>query len=350
MKGSPMISLNIVSKDRLDTVQALRGVSAFVVVLAHISFIGVGVFGVDIFFCISGFIMMYVTENESRRFLQKRAMRILPLYWLITFVMFFVILIAPKLVNSNEASVEYLLKSLFFIPYKRNGLTQPIIPVGWTLNFEIMFYVLFFISVKINKNYRHFICSGALAFIVLLGLFIKTENVIFTFVTNPIILEFALGMFAYIIFKKYNINSAGSARLKIASFISFLAMFLIAYYIPFLYHSFIIFDIHVHRSVLYGIPSMILLLCFIMAFKGCKLPKLMVVMGDMSFSLYLVHLPVVIFFDRVVYSMSKIDVFSLITAFAAIICSILSAYILWYCIENKFTKYLSNFLFPRHAL
>jgi len=328
-------------QERFNTIQALRGIAAFAVVLCHIYFNtnSVGAFGVDIFFCISGFIMMHVTENGTKHFLQKRMLRILPLYWGLTLISFSAILMFPKLINLNESTLETLLKSFFFIPYKRNGLVEPILQVGWTLNLEMCFYVLFFLSAKIKRDVRHFICSGMLIFLVLSGIFIKTDNLIFNFFTKPIMLEFVLGMFTFVIFKKmrYNNRFANHIALKIIPFVLILYMILMQHYEL----------AHYDRFFLYGIPAMFLLLCFIMGFKDYELPKPMIILGNISFSLYLIHYPTLVVFNKLVYPLDKINIFSLSTSLGYIACSITCAYISWYLIENKFTKHLSNIILSR---
>src|SRR5436190_24021295 len=69
-------------RSQLDQIQALRGIAAFSILIAHTPYIQRGHFGVDLFFIVSGFIMTYVTEHTFERFLLKRAVRIVPLYWL----------------------------------------------------------------------------------------------------------------------------------------------------------------------------------------------------------------------------------------------------------------------------
>ena len=80
---------------RFDSIQVLRGIAAFSVILHHIAFIGKGAFGVDIFFCISGFIMMYITEINSEHFFMKRIIRLVPLYYAITAITFAGAVIMP---------------------------------------------------------------------------------------------------------------------------------------------------------------------------------------------------------------------------------------------------------------
>jgi peptidoglycan/LPS O-acetylase OafA/YrhL len=69
--------------ERLDTVQALRGIAALAVVCNHIPAIEHGAFGVDLFFVISGFIVCHVAAADPGRFMAKRLIRVLPLYWLV---------------------------------------------------------------------------------------------------------------------------------------------------------------------------------------------------------------------------------------------------------------------------
>ena len=69
-----------------DSIQALRGLAALFVVFQHVRFLNFGAFGVDIFFCISGFMIMFTTEKSTKYFFRKRLVRILPLYYLMTLV------------------------------------------------------------------------------------------------------------------------------------------------------------------------------------------------------------------------------------------------------------------------
>ena len=67
-----------------DSIQALRGLADLFVVFQHVRFLNFGAFGVDIFFCISGFMIMFTTEKSTKYFFRKRLVRILPLYYLMT--------------------------------------------------------------------------------------------------------------------------------------------------------------------------------------------------------------------------------------------------------------------------
>ena len=75
-------------QNKIDSIQILRFLAAFSVMMVHLPLFGFGAWGVDIFFVISGFIMMYVTESNERNFLVKRIIRIVPLYWMLTMGVF----------------------------------------------------------------------------------------------------------------------------------------------------------------------------------------------------------------------------------------------------------------------
>ncbi|MDR1491167.1 MAG: acyltransferase [Planctomycetaceae bacterium] len=179
---------------KIESVQMMRGIAALSVVFCHLGIIGKGGFGVDLFFCISGFIMMLVTEKNCDRFLKKRLLRICPLYYLLTIGAFAMAFIAPNLLRDANTGLDALLRSFFFI-----GGNEIMVGVGWTLCYEMFFYLLFFIAFKINHKNRHIISTAFLTAIVLTGLIIKTTNGYLEFYTQPILLEFALGMWAYII-------------------------------------------------------------------------------------------------------------------------------------------------------
>ena len=101
-------------QNKIDNIQVLRFLAAFSVMMVHLPIFGFGSWGVDIFFVISGFIMMYVTEFNERNFLIKRIIRIVPLYWILTLGVFSVAFFFPDLLNNTTASLDHLIKSLFY--------------------------------------------------------------------------------------------------------------------------------------------------------------------------------------------------------------------------------------------
>jgi exopolysaccharide production protein ExoZ len=118
--------------------------------------------GVRVFFVISGFIMTYITREDSSQFLVQRLIRIVPLYWLCTLPF-----VAMWFKGSGRAwadgSIVNIAKSLFFFPYRdANGDVMPLLAVGWTLNLEIFFYALFALSLAITRRWAPVLTCAAL--------------------------------------------------------------------------------------------------------------------------------------------------------------------------------------------
>lgn len=144
---------------QLYSIQILRGLAAIAVLIAHTiehprtetnnAITMLGVFGVQLFFVISGFIIAYVNADGPFRpgnFLIRRIFRIVPLYWLCTITVFFCALYLPSLFKTTVADVGYFIKSLFFIPAAAPGDPgdwRPIFKLGWSLNYELFFYLVF---------------------------------------------------------------------------------------------------------------------------------------------------------------------------------------------------------------
>ena len=139
-------------------VQALRALAAFMVVCVHIQALALmagapakvteaGNAGVDLFFVISGFIMVFTTGRKPMgpaAFFGARLRRIAPLYWSMTLAVFLVARLAPSLVQNTPTDIGRLVASILFVPELRpDGTMRPVVFVGWTLNFEMAFYVLF---------------------------------------------------------------------------------------------------------------------------------------------------------------------------------------------------------------
>lgn len=154
------------TKCNLKSLQILRAIAATSVVYFHIGATSVayfqiraiplfGSFGIDIFFVISGFVMAMVIANgqSPRIFAVSRLTRIVPLYWIFTTCFLILAAIKPELLNSTTANITNYLKSIFFIPYlKEDGAQIPMIAVGWTLNYEMYFYVCIWLSIVVIRK------------------------------------------------------------------------------------------------------------------------------------------------------------------------------------------------------
>ncbi len=183
----------------LYSIQALRFVAAALVVVSHIrteyGMAPFGAAGVDVFFVMSGFIIHYVTQNGAPQFFTRRLIRIVPLYWMGTLGLAAVALLAPGLLNQVDFSLTRLLGSLFFFPVWDESIQyhMPLLMLGWSLNYEILFYLLYFVSLQISHHYRMQICSALLLGLTLVHPFVAPQSAL-SYWSDGYILEFIYGM------------------------------------------------------------------------------------------------------------------------------------------------------------
>lgn len=198
-------------------VQILRFVAAMLVVVMHTTqaisihvtgqghghYWANGSAGVDIFFVISGFVMAMSTrtapsDGPSRLqaawvFMKRRLLRIAPLYWFYTFLKVALLLSLPGLAVRSSVESGHLAASLFFIPaISPWGLIEPTLPVGWTLNFEMLFYAIFALALASGAPRIRF-CLSAFLLIFLAGR-LAPGFVPLAFYAQSIVFEFILGM------------------------------------------------------------------------------------------------------------------------------------------------------------
>lgn len=374
-----------------DSIQTLRGIAAVLVVAEHIRFLACGAFGVDIFFCISGFMIMFTTHKSTDYFFRKRLLRIYPFYALMTIGTFALARLFPSMFEQTQASLTQLAKSLFFIPFDMGGgILQPLLRIGWTLNCEMFFYLLFGLSCHISHRYRGLICSLLLFLCVMTGAFFSggctingesllTAQPLFPAVSrpqtqeaaasipasvspwlaplffygNPVMLEFALGILCYYLARLLYQTLAGAAcsgpsyRRRQRGFL-FLApgILLLA---GMLISARSINILGIRRPLYWGIPAMLTVLAFFAAGLYLSMPSFSVKLGDMSFSLYLIHYYPIMLLDRKVFDFSTLRPQSALGALIGILLVILIGRIAWYLIEIRFTGRLRKLLLTPRA-
>ena len=191
------------------SIQYLRGVAALLVVFHHAvgQFKGVetwfptsvGATGVDIFFVISGFVMTYTTAERPMKawdFLSRRLLRIVPLYWILTLFTAGLLLILPKLVRESQFTIPSFLLSLFFVPHMNPGLPteiSPMLKLGWTLNYEMFFYLVFSCFLGLSAVRRTLAVTVVFAALVGAVVVLGLRAPALLFYGAPIVFEFALG-------------------------------------------------------------------------------------------------------------------------------------------------------------
>ena len=119
----------------------------------------VGLTGVDIFFVVSGFII-FVTARQSDAtplgFMRKRLIRVAPLYWVLTLFLAGVAIMKPEVLATTVFDLRHFVASMLFIPWQHPqiGAMLPLLIPGWTLNYEMAFYVMFAASLALPRSIR----------------------------------------------------------------------------------------------------------------------------------------------------------------------------------------------------
>ena len=193
---------------RLHALQYLRAAAALAVVYSHAAhqvpalaahLPQGGAFGVDVFFVISGFIMVWIARPEDTpgRFLANRARRVVPLYWFFTLAMAAILLLAPGLFANSVFDAGSLAASLAFWPHEsaaHPGELWPLVAPGWSLNYEMYFYVLFALSLLLPARARVAAAVAAIALVWALARALPGDAPLLEFHRQVVVFEFALGM------------------------------------------------------------------------------------------------------------------------------------------------------------
>ncbi len=286
---------------RIQNLQALRVYAALPVVFYHTGFsLGnikpVGIFGIHLFFLLSGYIMASIIDNDSTAFLRRRLIRIIPLYWSLTLLLYLVAWKYPHLMGATRANPSELVKSLLFVPFaKSNGLFQPILFVGWTVNYEMFFYMTLSLAVLINR--RRAALLGAAIMLSVMGVcsFFASTSPIARFYSDPLPLECIFGLLAYYCVR-YVTPRLTPAMKPLLLTIAIACLLVMPVMEEFNWLG------HLPEVARYG-PLCFALICsaVLLTFSGADIKiKAIVLLGDASYVMYLVHPYIEEFLDRVI--------------------------------------------------
>jgi len=271
---------------RLHALQYLRAVAALAVVYSHTVIqvenyeqylLHAGSFGVDIFFVISGFIMIYIAKPDDTpaAFFVNRIRRVVPLYWFFTFLMAAILLTMPSVFKVTVFGWETFLKSLAFIPHwsvAYDGYVWPIVAPGWSLIFEMYFYLVFAISLLISQRFRvSFIALVITVIFAIASLSANEDSAMVQFFNKSMVFEFIFGMLLAVAWKR-------GLRLP-----STTAWCLLLFSICLLF-----LRLPVPRIFEFGIPSLLIVMACL--FIHVKQYNWFVLLGDASYALYLSHI------------------------------------------------------------
>jgi len=333
----------------LISIQLLRAIAALSVVYVHCThekgyynLPSFGHFGVDIFFVISGFIIAYMVSKNTEHFLIKRIIRIVPLYFLATAAI--ILLVATNSLNKTISISDFVI-SMLFIPPEPGNSNAPIIGQGWTLNYEMFFYVIMSLCIIFTKKYPTIACLSILAVIIIALNLLNPENYIMAYYKNSISLDFIYGIALYHFYKYVNISKISFN--KTAKIIILFALAIISY-------GFLAFNdfakIFSHKDYLFdGIPALILVASILFLEENIKPSKIMqfgIKLGEASYAMYLIHFLMVNFlgkgFNKIIDT-NNIFV-ELVKITIAFIATIFFSIIIHKFIDNPIQNYFRNML------
>ncbi|MEG4836894.1 acyltransferase [Microcoleus sp. B9-D4] len=290
---------------KLNLLQVYRGIAAVLVVMFHLTDMSAerlnqvtffnlfqaGWSGVDYFFVLSGFIMVYVhrsaigKKDQLKSFLVKRAVRIYPIYWIMTLTVLCFFLVIPGFANNKDLGLGQVIVSLLLIPQN----DKPILDVGWTLIYELYFYFLFSIAIWFKPKHSVPILSTWL-FVTILH-FCKIINFPKSFfLLNQLFgnmnLEFVLGCLAAYMVIKYN-NKIGKYRwilFGIANLGYVILGMVVAWG-----------NIEFERVTTFAVLAAMLIIAAtsIDLKESPKIPAILIFLGDASYSIFLTHGPLI---------------------------------------------------------
>ena len=354
------MAANKASHSLLHNVQSLRGIAAFLVMLSHLYLIDVkysgdpilpkaldvGMAGVDIFFVISGFIMVYVTRNISQwratnaaEFLFARVTRIYPLYWIMTLATLAVYIIRPDMVFGGSDNTPDILKSFLLWPDD----SAPLLQLGWTLIHEMSFYIIFAVLLCLGVK-RLPLSLTVWTALIFVGHMAGWRDIspVTNILFHPLSLEFIIGACLGLIYPHMKTTKLLPLILLLAAL---LGLALAAFK-----HS--VFPTDFERIAIFGtLATMIVSSSVWLERTGSISPKPLQRLGDWSYSLYLTHILTLSLLGRIWSEFAVPGALDNILALTAIvIAAIIIAAITYYLIERPILRVLKNTrkrLFPK---
>jgi exopolysaccharide production protein ExoZ len=296
--------------------------------------------GVDIFFVISGFIMTWMTRgqfgkaSDARRFLLRRIIRIVPPYWFFSLVVIAIVLVAGGRIRHTTVDSAQIVTSLLFIPWPRaDGNYYPILAQGWTLNYEMFFYLAFAVALLFRRGLLLLVI--AFAAMVAMRPYLPLSWFVLGYLSDPIIFEFVAGI--------------GLARLYLAGMRLPAAVSILLIAAAILWYALWTADAGGFTQALQiGVPATLLTGALVLSPEPERVGPFRRFLrkgGDASYTLYLSHTLTV---NAVVLLGVKLGVHApWVLIVAAMLAAILLALLFYELVEAPFTAFLGRRLHAR---
>lgn len=299
---------------KLERIQALRGIAALLVVLFHTSEVSTkalggsalgfldyrGMYGVDIFFVISGFVITYFNWDRlgSRQggisFMMRRIGRIYPTYWVVYALTAAVFLLLAPDMHVPITSAGWAMDALLLPSWQ-----DTLVDVSWTLVFELYFYAVFSLGFLLPRArfldllflWTVWLVAVNAAYPDISSTVGETRHNIVQLLCSPLSLEFIVGCVAAILLRQ-NIHLPRPLFRKAA-----------LWYVVMIAASTAGKDDGLYRVLTMLVPGAFIVYSFALedlrALPTHRVWRFFVYLGDMSYSLYLSHLLAIQAFVRI---------------------------------------------------
>jgi exopolysaccharide production protein ExoZ len=298
------INYSSMKEGQISAIQVLRGVAVLGVVIFHCTMVqqkyslsafqmpkivGVGQSGVDLFFVISGFVMVTVTHGrfgsraQMSRFLYRRATRIYPTYWFYCLLTLAVVFVKPAWVNASQGNHINVWSSLVLLPDRQ----LPIVMVAWSLIHELWFYLVFSVLLLFSENkVLPALIVWCLAIIgINLAVDPETLSPGLRLICHGHTLEFIFGSLAAIL-----LRSAWTKRIPSGVLLAILIVAFVS--VPLAYHLRALRYGGLIRTSVFGLLYAAILCCLVLLEPKHRFatPRFLRFVGDISYSTYLCHI------------------------------------------------------------
>jgi len=348
------------SKKIINSIQFLRGFAALAVVIHHTGgyvkryfeptlffgdYFSLGFAGVDLFFVISGFIIHFTSKNylnnpsKLKEYFKKRFIRVYPIYWLITTIIFISSWLINLALHKNIFNVGYPNTVITYIKtYTLFPLHFAINAVTWTLSYELFFYLGFSLLIISKRLWVIPVLILALSLFHLINDIPDGNLSYFKFFFSGYNFEFLFGFLIFQFYKSVKLPNLLSIFLLISSFGIII------------YFGYSVIDIDsLKRVLVFGLPSSLILIALLNLEQNetISFPKFFITLGDASYVLYLIHFPMMLLMNKLPqitgYTITANQ--EILYSCFIIICIVITSINVHKWIEKPLTKKLNTLLF-----
>ncbi|RXZ01595.1 acyltransferase family protein [Fictibacillus sp. S7] len=333
-------------RDKLQLVQSFRAIAIIIVMLGHANHMFYKRFhydwfhisqwnrmgGVDFFFVVTGFMIYFLygrkagSLTEAKQFLLKRWIRVYPLYFLFTLAAIATLFIVPIEDESHKRNMLVIIKSLFLLP------VDPVLTVAWSLQYIMLFYLVFAGFLTWPKIFKYILMGwSVILLIVQMGLIPGKD----TFLLNFSNLEILAGcLISYLV-----------QHVKIKKGLLWILIGLVGYFLVWadnIFHVVSIYEPHFYFLFSF---MMVLGITITDLKKQTKVPSVLALLGDASYSIYIAHGPCIQFY---LYVFKFLNLSHVLGNFLSLLflqlCTVGSCLLVYQLIERPLIRQVKKFV------